>query len=258
MTLLFDEPPAKITGHRAHPEHELEMVATAGTFFRCDGCQEPGGAGRWYRCEPCDFDLHIFCARPPATLQHTLFTGSTFKFLDKPPQPEDGRKCDACGERVGGFVFHCEKKDLDLHPCCASLKERIVHEGVVFELRKETSHRWCSCCQNRCREFWFFRCRFNGEDLYIHLTCLKKEARDRWESTCRRLSGADQIVHAGAPMIKSALQSMSNKTRRSSGFKHFGEIAHFVGRTVISVLLGNPMPVFEAVAGPIIDGLLQG
>uniref|UniRef100_A0A0E0LUR0 DC1 domain-containing protein n=1 Tax=Oryza punctata TaxID=4537 RepID=A0A0E0LUR0_ORYPU len=261
---LFEEPPAKIT-HWAHPEHELTLASTAGAPFRCDGCQEPGGDGPRYRCAPCNFDLHTDCAIPPATLQHPLLfkAGCTFVFLREPPAPAVNRQCDACGDDVRGFVFHCHDRDLDLHPCCASLEDRIITggdgdgDGRVFELTKAAaSRRRCGVCGDKSSRFWFYRGRFDGEDVYIHVACVKELAVRRWEASYRRRSGAGQIVLAGAPLMEGALQSLSRKSRRSGGFERFSKIVGVIVSAIIAVIFGNPMGLIAAVAGP--DGLLRG
>ncbi|BAF23681.1 uncharacterized protein [Oryza sativa Japonica Group] len=267
---LFEEPPAKLT-HWAHPEHELTLAATAGAPFRCDGCQEPGGDGPRYRCAPCNFDLHTDCALPPATLQHPLLFkggGCTFVFLREPPAPAAAsRQCDACGDDVRGFVFHCADRDLDLHPCCASLEDRIVTggggdgDGRVFELTKaassSSSRRRCGVCGDKSRRtFWFYRGRFDGEDVFIHVACVKELAVRRWEASYRRRSGAGQIALAGAPLMEGALQSLPRRTRRSGGFERFSKIVGVIVSAIIAVIFGNPMGLIAAVAGP--DGLLRG
>ncbi|XP_040383201.1 uncharacterized protein LOC102712655 [Oryza brachyantha] len=261
---LFEEPPASIT-HSAHRQHELTLGATAGAPFRCDGCQEPGSDGPRYRCEACNFDLHADCALPPATLQRPLlFGGATFVFLREPPAPASGRRCDACGDDVRGFVFHCAERDLDLHPCCASLEDSIAVDGAggrAFQLTKEassssSSSRRCGVCGDKSRRFWFYRCTFDGEDVYIHVACVKELALRKWQASYRRRSGAGQIVLAGAPLMEGALQSLSKKTRRSSGFERFRKIVGLVVSAIIAVVFGNPMGLIAAVAGP--DGLLRG
>src|SRR4051812_27181374 len=92
--------PLSIT-HPSHPEHLLQLVATDGALFGCDGCRQYGNDERKYRCEPCDFDLHLCCAPLEKHLEHPFFKGSTFVFLRRPPSiPGCGRYCDACGDVV--------------------------------------------------------------------------------------------------------------------------------------------------------------
>ncbi|WVZ93082.1 hypothetical protein U9M48_039093 [Paspalum notatum var. saurae] len=131
--------PAKIS-HPAHPGHDLKLLTTAGVTFVCDGCQEPGDGARYTcDCGSFSFDLHPPCAvaDEATTLVHRLIRGRKFLFLPEPPAPVERTVCDACGEPARGFVYHCFEDDLDLHPCCARLPERILQDSRVFELRRK-------------------------------------------------------------------------------------------------------------------------
>lgn len=244
MTKLFQDPPAEIS-HSAHPEHELKRVTSGGAPFRCDGCMQPGD-GPGYRCDLCHFDLHTCCALPSATLEHPLFGGCTFAFLHEPPASAGGRVCDACGDDVHGFVYHCSGRGLDLHPCCAFLPERIVQDGRAFELRKGASRRCGMCGENgRRRWYWAYRSNYDdGEAVYLHVACLKEGYR-----------GGAQIVQASAPNMEGVLQSLPRRTRRSGGFERFRKIVSVVVGVIIAVIFGNPMAMIAAVAGP--GGLLR-
>lgn len=251
MTRLFEDPPLVIS-HSAHTSHQLELVTTGGAPFRCDGCMQPGDGPR-YSCKPCSFDLHTCCALPPATLQHALFKKYTFAFNNEPPPPAGRRVCDACGDDVIGFVYHCRERDLDLHPCCALLPERIVQDGRAFELRKGASRR-CGLCggaNGRRRKFWAYRSYYDdGEAFYLHVACLK-------HGNCtRHIGSGGQIVQAGVPITEGLLQSLPRSTRRSGGFERFRKIVGVVVSVIVAVIFGNPMGLITAVAGP--GGLLRG
>ena len=252
MTKIFEDQPAVIS-HSAHTAHKLKLVTTAGDPFRCDGCMQPGDAHR-YRCEPCNFDLHICCALPAATVQHALFKECTFTFHHEPPAPASCRRCDACGDDVDGFVYHCGERDLDLdlHPCCAQLPVRFVQDGQAFELRKEASRR-CGFCGDKGhrRKFWAYRSYYDaGEVLYLHVGCLKDAHRTR------NIGGGGHVVLAGAPIMEGLLQSLPRRTRSSRGFERFRKIVNVVVSVMIAVIFGNPMALITAVAGP--GGLLRG
>jgi hypothetical protein len=247
MRLFEDLPPA--ISHPAHTAHELELVKTGGAPFRCDGCMQPGDAGPRYSCEPCHFDLHTCCAVPTATLQHALFKKCTFTFHHEPTS--GGQHCDACGDDVAGFVYHCRARGLDLHPTCAQLPERHVQDGQVFELRKEASRPCRFCGENGYRsKFWAYRSYCDGEVSYLHVACMKGAHRTR------SIGGGGQIVLAEAPVIEGVLQSLPSSARRSRGFDRFRKIVGVVVSVIVAVIFGNPMALITAVAGP--GGLLRG
>lgn len=109
----------------SHPMHELELEEYHKPYY-CDGCKETGFGPR-YRCEECNFDLHKACmVAHDAPNSHEFFPGSTFEFLRNPPESchEECRiKCDACTRTINGFMFHYDKPELHLHPCCLNLKK---------------------------------------------------------------------------------------------------------------------------------------
>lgn len=263
MTITDDIIPPVISGHPAHPEHhKLKLVNTDDRPFTCDGCLEPGhGAGTRYRCEHerCNFDLHACCARPAPTLQHPMFGDTTFVFLLAPPDTK-ARVCDACGDRVRGFVYNNFDEDLDLHPCCARLPERLLQaDGRVFELRRKSSSRPCGMCGasgGRRRHFWAYRSRVDGEDVDLHVACMKEMARLSWDAELQSRVGGGQIVQARAPSMDRMLQSLPRKTRKSTGFQRFWKMVGAVVSVIIAVIFGNPVVMVAAIAGP--GGLLRG
>jgi hypothetical protein len=152
---------------------------------------------------------------------------------------------------VAGFVYHCHKSGLDLHPSCAQLPERHVQDGQVFELRKEASRPCRFCGKNGYRsEFWAYRSYCDGEVSYLHVACLKGAPRTR------KVGSGGQIVLAEAPIIEGVLLSLPASTRRSRGFDRFRKIVGVVASVIIVVIFGNPMALIATVAGP--SGLLRG
>ncbi|CAD6265509.1 unnamed protein product [Miscanthus lutarioriparius] len=258
----YEDPPEEIS-HPAHRGHILKLVTNAGTTFVCDGCKEPGDGAR-YTCDCCEspsFDLHPPCALADedTTLEHPLFRGSKFVLLPEPPAPVDGTVCDACGEPARGLVHHCFEDDLDLHPCCARLPDRILQDGRVFELRRKTSGA-CGLCGGdsgrRRNKFWAYRSYFDGEAMDLHVACMKDMARLSWEASYQSRSGGGQIVLASLPNIERTLQSLPVNKRRKSGFDHFVKIVRTVAGIIIAVIFGNPVAMIAAIAGP--GGLLRG
>ncbi|XBI14846.1 hypothetical protein VPH35_057364 [Triticum aestivum] len=136
-------PPLRIT-HPSHPGHVLTLYATGGALFQCDGCRHYGEDDRRYRCDPCDFDLHVCCVPfkvEDLTLTHPFFKGCTFDFRYSPPGGAlagRGSFCGACGDQVLGFMFHDGHRQIGLHPQCANLAERVVQHDGAFDLLKES------------------------------------------------------------------------------------------------------------------------
>ncbi|XP_038889225.1 uncharacterized protein LOC120079114 [Benincasa hispida] len=128
----------------SHLKHELELKKYLKPYT-CDGCKEIGFGPR-YRCEKCDFDLHKACSFPKnSPISHEFFPRSTFKFFKIPPRAchdKCRRICDACTKPINGFMYHCKKRDLDLHPCCENLKINYQIEDVEFNLHKEVQEEW--------------------------------------------------------------------------------------------------------------------
>ncbi|KAF2919553.1 hypothetical protein DAI22_08g143000 [Oryza sativa Japonica Group] len=155
---------------------------------QCDGCKELG-AGHRFKCEQCNSKVYydMCCATAPHTLKHPLFPGSVFRFLRKPLASECGRACDACGDLMHGFVYHCFERGLDLHPRCARLPVRTANvKGYVMELRRVSA---CSrCCICMCgkegyrNKFWSYRSSQEGQDINVHMACLKDLASKSHET----------------------------------------------------------------------------
>ncbi|KAH0470087.1 hypothetical protein IEQ34_001645 [Dendrobium chrysotoxum] len=69
---------------------------------------------------------------PPFFLLRMFFF---FQFL--PYSPGDSpRYCNACGQDIGGFIYHCRKCGYDFHPYCAALPHVLNANG---SLRHKTS-----------------------------------------------------------------------------------------------------------------------
>ncbi|OEL13868.1 hypothetical protein BAE44_0025113 [Dichanthelium oligosanthes] len=211
-----------------------------------------------------------------------MFGDATFVLLLEPPSTAtatggqgnkgkggggNGRVCDACGDPVHGLVYHSfDDGDLDLHPCCARLPNRLMQaDGRTFELRRRPSpsSRPCGMCggggvsgRRRRREFWAYRSCVDGEDMDLHVACMKEMARLSWDAERQGRVGGGQIVLARAPAsMDRVLQALPRKTRRSSGFQRFWKIVGAVVSVVIAVIFGNPVVMVAAIAGP--GGLLQ-
>lgn len=252
MTLLSTgaPPPAppSETSHPKHPEHKLTLVPTGQAKFECKGCHEHGTGGKRYTClQPsCDFDLHQDCAltKLGARFEHELLKKITFEFcFEAPRSMADRRLCDACGAGVLGFHYHCSKKNLDLHPCCAKLPLVIQNGELTFELRDKVSHR-CSKCKEGggVRDFWFYRS--TCKTVYLHVRCVKEVFLLSSSSS----TGPDvrDDGRLGRYVKETALQKhRSGKAGRN--FDAICEIVKAVVGIILAVLTGNPVPLIPAV-----------
>uniref|UniRef100_A0A0E0LUR2 DC1 domain-containing protein n=1 Tax=Oryza punctata TaxID=4537 RepID=A0A0E0LUR2_ORYPU len=265
--------PAEIRGHPFHSTHKLNLITAddAGRFV-CDGCKELGGAGcARYACEEagCDFDLHAPCALAPDVLppEHTMFKGdAAFVLLhEPPPTTDDGdlRVCDACGDEVRGFVYHCFDRDLDLHPCCAHLPGRVALGGVAFELSSGgggggSAPRRCLYCRtgegsrpHLRRKYWTYSSDdFDGEAVHLHVACVKRMAYESSSagSSSHRIDGGGRNM----PVIRAPVQAavaLRKNGRSRSKLKKFLKIVAFVLRVVVGVLFGDPTAMAVAVVG---------
>jgi len=167
-----DTHPAEIS-HPAHPEHKLKR-AVVDAKFKCDGCLQLG-AGKSYRCEPCDYDIHTRCAPTKLSLEHPMLKNCKLDFQLKPSGP--GRWCNACGDECLGFLYYNRDRDIDLHPGCATLPKHAGIDGLQFELHtKKDAALICNRCQQkgaRRNSYWSYRSRGeDGQHGYVHVGCL--------------------------------------------------------------------------------------
>ncbi|KAI5004084.1 hypothetical protein ZWY2020_031327 [Hordeum vulgare] len=188
MVTASKGPPLRIT-HPSHPGHVLTLYATGGALFQCDGCRHYGEDDRRYRCDPCDYDLHVCCVplkMEDLTLTHPFFKGCTFDFRYSPPSTVGhGSFCGACGDQVLGFMFHDGERKINLHTQCANLAERVVQEDGVFDLVREApAGGSCVMCRQgqggRRGRFWCYGY-LDGhrQPAYTHVGCMMEACYKR-------------------------------------------------------------------------------
>lgn len=124
--------------HFSHPQHKLRFEYSEFPF-KCDGCKEVGIGSR-YKCTTCDYDLHMHCAIPCASITHPFYKKCSFQFLSRPPGNVP-RYCNACEKDITGFLYHCKSCGFDLHPCCAKLP-MVLDDG---EVKLYLYRKVCSC-----------------------------------------------------------------------------------------------------------------
>jgi hypothetical protein len=233
--------------HFSHPEHELELKNYQKPYC-CDGCKEQGYGPR-YRCELCDFDLHKECMFPSLTTSHEFFQGSTFKFFNQTPAKcskrnckENERCCDACGMDINGFVYHCEEKGWDLHPCCRNLEKEIEMDGVNFQLCNKVSKK-CSFCKKKKLpngvQGWSYVSK--SDNYHFHVYCTMQMVVESWknwpkDNNCLALENLELPV----------LQANSFGSGGKGG--KFLRIVMAILRSIVAVLLGDPTLIILSTA----------
>ncbi|KAM7468042.1 hypothetical protein LguiB_015604 [Lonicera macranthoides] len=156
--------------HFTHPGHRLSPVNIA-EEYRCDGCKT-NGTGARFRCGPCDFDLHEYCAACPSTLSSFMHP-HPLNLVQRKPQSTRriARVCDVCGDGVEGLFYRCKDCEFDVHPLCTQLPPSLRHplhlpHPLIF---RQWGSGWCAVCRGVCSS-WRYRCEGCGFD--IHLGCI--------------------------------------------------------------------------------------
>lgn len=230
----------------SHPNHELEMKKYLKPYT-CDGCKETGFGPR-YRCEKCDFDLHQACMFPQmSSSSHEFFLGSTFKFFRTPPRAchdKCRRMCDACIKPITGFVYHCEKDDLDLHPCCRNLNRSYRIEDVEFNLHKKVRGKCLWCNKKNIKgssndNGWSYIS--TCEKYHVHVACVTQMALEEWHK-----SGGDCIADQDQPLALENVNLNEIRARGRDGGNKFWRIFKVFIKTIVSIVLGDPTTILAS------------
>jgi hypothetical protein len=94
-----------------HHSHRCPLVRYECGSFTCNGCGR-GGNGARYRCDNCDFDLHLSCAKYSFPCHGHALT------YQPCVQPGVQIICDACNSRVCGTHYTCRGCNFHVHPNC--------------------------------------------------------------------------------------------------------------------------------------------
>ncbi|KAL9418828.1 hypothetical protein AB3S75_036727 [Citrus x aurantiifolia] len=234
-------------GHTSHQAHDLQLKNHK-TLSKCNGCKRPA-FGLMYRCELCNFNLHIPCMfidRKP-TAKHEFFGNSTFKFLPKLPgicSTKDcidcNKHCHACGRPADGFVYHCEEKGRNLHPCCFNLPRKLQIHCVEFELSDKKLSQKCIWCnskrlQETASDRWGWSYVSKCKNYHCHAFCSTEMLRlEEWKSG-EDNSKENSLVPSSLKLpVKSQLKR--NKWR---GNKYL-MIAKGFFQILVSIFIGDP------------------
>nr|XP_023877245.1 uncharacterized protein LOC111989692 [Quercus suber] len=116
-----------------HPDHPLSLLLrptnTTPVRLRCNACHGDC-CGLTYRCELCDFDLHVECTGQVPTIKyekhrHLLLLG---------PKMGAEAMCNACESTCDSLIFRCPQCDFNLHVQCGPLPYTIKHKCHVDSL----------------------------------------------------------------------------------------------------------------------------
>ncbi|KAK7856864.1 hypothetical protein CFP56_020927, partial [Quercus suber] len=170
--------------HSGYSGHKFERKNYEKPYW-CDGCKEQGYGSRYKRG---NVELHRECLFPSPTTSHECFQGYHFKFLKKTPGEKE-RCCDACGMDVKGFVYHCEARGWDLHPCCRNLKNEMEIDGVKFQLCcNKVPKKKCLFCKKKelPNGFpgipgWSYVSKTESDKYHFHVYCSIKWVIDSWK-----------------------------------------------------------------------------
>lgn len=238
----------ELIGHPSHPEHKLELKLEDRPYI-CNGCHQIGFGAR-YKCdEPfawCDFHLHKDCAARKDTITHPFFPDCVFIFLESPAGPS--RYCDACGKDIVGYNYHCFDRELDLHPSCAKLPDKLSvegsGEGKLCKLRKKTSSE-CYKCGTKDVEFerksWSYVS--SGKEFHLHVACVKDMLLESWENEFPAMRSGEMEVSDEKALARREpkLHIEVGKMKKGRGkFAKYKKIVKIALTFIMAAVVGDP------------------
>ncbi|XP_022860976.1 uncharacterized protein LOC111381428 [Olea europaea var. sylvestris] len=227
--------------HFSHPYHTLESEYTK-VPFKCDGCKE-AGIGSCYKCNDCNYDLHMHCAISSSSISHPFYTKCSFEFLERPPG-NVARYCNACEKDITGFVYHCKKCGFDLHPCCAKLPMVLDDGEVKLYLYKKVSAP-CHRCGRKGRS-WSYRS--SCKKYNLHVACVREMLVESWhEIYLGNGGGNSRSLETRIPSLNGTLQTHHKKSKGK--VQKCCEVAGFALQFVISAVLGDPTTLIAGAVG---------
>ncbi|KAK7859319.1 hypothetical protein CFP56_006834 [Quercus suber] len=134
-----------------HPDHPLSLLLrptnTTPVRLRCNACHGDC-CGLTYRCELCDFDLHVECTGQVPTIKyekhrHLLLLG---------PKMGAEAMCNACESTCDSLIFRCPQCDFNLHVQCDSPVEDDSDDEFYCDVCEEERNPrfpfyYCAGCQ---------------------------------------------------------------------------------------------------------------
>ncbi|KAG8391329.1 hypothetical protein BUALT_Bualt01G0176500 [Buddleja alternifolia] len=177
--------------HFSHPHalklSELVKKKEDGDEIICSGCEQeliPSDEAA-YSCpkRDCEFFLHKSCFELPRKTELKSHPNHPLILLPEPPQCSIYYDCNACGDLINGFSFHCQQEcDFKLHVKCAFLPESVdckahEHALAVRHVTTKSSKNdefggliLCGVCDDSVSDaYWSYYCK--DCDFCTHLQC---------------------------------------------------------------------------------------
>lgn len=242
--------------HFSHPQHKLRIEFTE-VPYKCDGCKEIG-IGSCYKCNLCDYDLHMHCAIPTPVIYHPFYPKCSFVFMSRPPGNVP-RYCNACERGISGFVYHCKSCGFDLHPCCAKLPTTLEDGEIKLYLyRKVTAT--CQRCGRKGRS-WSYRS--SDKKYNLHVACVKDMLIESWQdlyygrglsrTTTRGGTTIPDVPGLKTVLLQTHSHRYTNTKNRGSKVQKCCEMAGMTLQFVISAVLGDPTSLIAGVIGSLMS-----
>lgn len=117
-----------------HPKHPLSLLLrptnhTTQVEYRCNACCGDC-SGLTYRCDLCDFNLHVECTEQVPTIKYE----SHEHLLLLVENLSGEAKCNGCDKSCDSSVLRCPQCDFNLHVQCGPLPDTIKHKCHVDTL----------------------------------------------------------------------------------------------------------------------------
>ncbi|OMO96450.1 Zinc finger, PHD-type [Corchorus olitorius] len=164
--------------HPCHRKHHLTLhIVTELKLVYCKICQTIDKRSLFYRCSPCNFDLHTECVSSPS---HVIDNGShehPFTCLLR----QQSFVCDACGTQGDGAAYQCLTCNLLVHKKCISLPRTFKitrHHHLLshnYFLEEKDFQSWeCKICHEKVNsEHGSYSC--SDCNYVVHVNCAKKK-----------------------------------------------------------------------------------
>ncbi|KAI3471526.1 hypothetical protein Pfo_028176 [Paulownia fortunei] len=136
--------PSSILSNHEHTLNLCFEPPYENSVFKCDICGGSGSNHWLYRCESCEFDVHMKCAKATqqpsfqilkmgkidaeASINHFSHP-HPLKLLSFQSSTANRITCSACTKEASGFVYICESCSYCLHKPCSNMPRSLNHQA---------------------------------------------------------------------------------------------------------------------------------